>query len=198
MRRAGKRDDAPVHLHAAGLDPAHGLRARADPELGEGAGQGERARGAAGRRVRGAAAGRAARRAHRGPRRGRVAERERHLPLAHDTPVHPRHPAQAAHARAQADHGALEQDGVAGGDGTAIAHAVDAHEIDEAGAVLGLGQDEHGPGLGHGLGQDRGGQHGPAPGAGDEVALVGGDVLHAQRRAGPPPSRGCGPRAGTG
>ena len=126
-----------------------------------------------------------------------VAERERHPAFAHDPPSTRATPRRLPILLRRRTHGALEQDGVAGHDRPAVAHAVDAHEVDEARAVLGLGEDEHGAGLGHGLGEDRGRQHRAAARAGDEVALVGGDVLDPERRAGPPPARGCGPRAGT-
>ena len=150
-------------------------------------------------RGRGPGRGGAVRAPRRRFRRSRpVAEGERHLAFAHDLPVHPGHPAQAAHLAAQAHHRRLEEHLVARDHRPSVAHAVDAHEVDEARAVLGLGQDQHRARLGHGLGEDRGGQHGNAPRARDEVALVRGDVLDARRSGGPPRARGCGPREGRG
>src|SRR5207249_10040773 len=112
-----------------------------------------------------------------------VGEGEGHLALAHDVAVDTRDAAQRPHPRPQAHDRRLQHHRVPRHDRPAVTHAIDAHEIDEAGAVLRLGEDQHRPRLGHGFREDGRGQGGPAAGTGDEVALVGGHVLHRQAAA---------------
>ena len=58
-------------------------------------------------------------------------------------------------------------------------HALDAHEVDELLAVLGLGQNQDGADLCDGLGENRGRQHRPLAGLAREQPLVLRDVLDA-------------------
>src|SRR5690606_21876974 len=63
--------------------------------------------------------------------------------------------------------------------GSPIAYTVDAHEVDQLLAVLGLGQDEDRADLCHRLGENRRRQHRALPRPLPEVTLVATDVLDA-------------------
>ena len=165
-----RRIDAPrgnehhlaAHRHPPVRDPAARLAARADAELGERAGQGQAAcqRPVGGR---GGPSGRAPRRSHARP--GGSSPSANVIWPSHTTwPSTRATPRRLPILPAQPHDRALEHHAVPGGHRPAIAHAVDAHEVDEAGAVLRLGQDQHRPRLGHGLGEDGGGQHRLPPG----------------------------------
>ena len=171
--------DAAVHADAASLDLAHGFRARAHAELRERPRQGQPALEFSRPLSWRPAARRAARRPTHS-RRLRVPEGEGHLSLADHLPVDTGDAPQAPHRTPQAQHRGFEEHLVARGDRPPVAHAVDAHEVDEAGVVLRLREDQHGPRLGHRLGQDRRGQHRDPAGSGDEVALVRRHVLDPQ------------------
>ena len=192
MRRCGHAHDLPVDADASGLDRPRAASLREQTPNFESARASERRPGAGscGRRGCGAAG--------QGVSGRRIAEGEGHLPLA-DAPAVDARDALAGcpSSTRRRTTVASSMTGVAGDDRAPVAHAVDAHEVDEPDRFSGFVRMRTAPGLGHRLRQDRGRQHRTAAGPGDEVPLVGGDVLDRRRPGGPARARRCGRPAGT-
>ena len=114
-----------------------------------------------------------------------AAEREGHRAVRDDPSADPRAPGEHAHAAAQPLDQRFDLDHVAGVHRAAIAHLLDAHEEDQAVAILRLREDEDGADLRDGLGENRRRQRRSlAVGRRREIALVDRDVLDADDPSG--------------
>jgi hypothetical protein len=107
------------------------------------------------------------------------AESERHRSLDHDLAVDARDSAKHADAASQPSHRSFDLDHISGVDRPAISDLLDAHEVDEFFAVLGLRQNHDGTDLRHGFRQDCRRQHRQLAWTMGQISFVQRDVLDA-------------------
>src|SRR5262249_20901785 len=109
---------------------------------------------------------------------GRI-QGEGHSPFDNDFPVDTADPLQLTHPAAESKDDRFDLDHIAGMDRPPVTNSADAGKERQALPVLRFGEDQDGPDLRDGLGQDRGGKNWNSVDVAGEIALVQRDVLDA-------------------